>query len=84
MQLKMYSVYDSKSGAFMPIMFYRANGEALRAFASAINTPDHLFNKHPGDFTLFFLGQWHDGSSAFEIEPTPINLGIAQEFLNKE
>lgn len=84
MQLKVYSVYDSKAGVYMPPVFNRSNGEAIRSFTDALRDPNHMFHKHAADFTLFFLGQWHDGSNVWEIEPAAVNLGNGLDFISKE
>lgn len=81
---KMYTVFDAKASAYLPLMFFRANGEAIRAFTAALRDPDHMFCKHAGDFTLFFVGQWHEGSCQFTIEPAPVNLGNGLEFQTRE
>lgn len=80
MILKMYCVYDSKISAYMHPMFFRSNGEALRAFAAAVNDPSHGFNKHPEDYTLFELGSFNDDKATVTMLSSPASLGVAIEF----
>lgn len=78
--LKIFSVYDSKVGAYLNPLFLRSNGEALRAFVSAVNSADHDFCKYASDYTLFELGAWHEDSATINMLPTPKSLGVAIEF----
>ena len=55
MILKMYTVFDSKVGAYLPPFFLRSNGEAVRSFITTCNDPKHSFYKYPGDYTPGFV-----------------------------
>lgn len=77
----MFTVYDSKSEAYLPPIFHRSRGEALRAFEATANTPDHQFNKYAGDFTFFELGEYNDSTGEITQLPAKINLGTALEFI---
>lgn len=78
---QMFSVYDSKTAAYLPPFFMQTKGQALRAIGDCANDREHTFHKHPEDYTLFYLGTYDDVSSKFEIEATPIALGVCLEFL---
>lgn len=80
--LKVYSIFDSKVGAYLPPIFMRSNGEALRAFATAANSADHDFCRYSADYTLFELGAFYDDKASFVMLPTPKSLGVAIEFVN--
>lgn len=80
----MFSVYDSKVGAYLPPMFMRSRGEAIRSFETAVKSEDHNFNKYASDYTLFELGSWDDETAKFDILATPLSLGVAVEFLQPE
>lgn len=82
MQHKIYTVYDSKSEAYLQPFFLQTNGQAIRSFSDCANDPNHQFGRHPGDYTLFYLGMYEDGSATFAIEPTPASLGKAIEFVD--
>lgn len=58
------SVHDSKADAFLPPFVCRSKGEAIRSFTDAVQTPDHMFNKHPSDFTLFKVAGWDEFTGA--------------------
>lgn len=84
MHYRVFAVYDSKVAAFMPCFFVRSKGEGIRSFSDAVNQENSNFKKHAGDFTLFELGGWEDESGKFDLFPTPMSVGLAIEFVNKE
>jgi hypothetical protein len=65
MRLKVYTVHDKAVGAFLQPFFSRSKGEAIRSFTEACNDANSQFNKHAGDYVLFELGEYDDGSSLF-------------------
>lgn len=81
MQLKMFSIYDSKVEAYLSPVFMKSKGEFIRAFTEACNDPKSSFAKYPADYTAFELGSWDDAKCAFELHKTPISIGLAQEFV---
>lgn len=83
MILKMFTVFDSKVGAYLPPMFLRSTGEAIRSFSSAVQDSSHQFCKHAEDYTLFEVGAWDDVKCQFVLKETPVSLGLAVEFLTR-
>lgn len=81
MTLKMFSIYDSKCEAFIQPFFSQATGSAIRSFETAVNEEGHAFNSNAGDYTLFELGEFEQNTAAFNILATPLNLGVAIQFL---
>jgi len=65
----------------MPPFYFKTAGQATRAFEESCNDPQHQFNKHPEDFTLFELGTYDDNTAAFESGATPYALGKALEYI---
>jgi len=84
MLMRVYTVYDSKTEAYMPPFFQPAKGAALRLFSDSVNDVNHTFNKHPSDFTLFELGTYDDSTAQFVTHSTPISLGLALEFVRQD
>lgn len=78
MILKAYSVYDSKAGVYAQPVFYRNDGEAIRAFSNAANLPEHPFCANAEDFTLFEIGDYDDitGNMAALTTPQPLRKAI--------
>ncbi|WNK14833.1 MAG: nonstructural protein [Microvirus sp.] len=83
MLLKVYSVHDIKVGAYLPPIYFRSKGEAIRAFSAAAMQTDHDFHKYASDYTLFEIGSWDDANAKFESHLTPIPVGKALDFLSE-
>lgn len=78
---KIFTVFDCKAEAYLPPFLLHAKGQAIRAFTDMANDPNHVFNKHPEDYTLFELGEFDDGSAIITIHPSPQSMGVALEFV---
>lgn len=72
-----FSVYDSAAEAFLPPFFVPAIALAIRTFKQTANTPEHHFNQHPSDFTLFELGTFDQSTGAITTHATPTSHGLA-------
>jgi hypothetical protein len=59
---QLYSLYDSKSETWSAPFIHSARGDALRAFADAVNSKDQrtVIVAHPEDFTLFYVGDFNE------------------------
>ena len=55
-----YAVYDSKAETYTPPFFQHHEAMALRTFTDCCNDKGHTFGMHPGDYTIFNLGQYDD------------------------
>lgn len=80
MLLKIFTVYDSKTEAYLPPFFLRSTGEACRSFEEACNDPNHPFYKHSPDYTLFELGVFDDNACTIDSYTALKSLGLAIEF----
>ncbi|AXL14677.1 nonstructural protein [Microviridae sp.] len=80
MILKAFAVHDSKAGAYLRPFFEISKGSAIRAISDAVNTPDHQFNRHAADFTLFEIGGYDDATGDLTAVPH-VNLGCLIEML---
>lgn len=81
MILKIYSVYDSKTDAYVAPMFFQTKGQALRTFAEVANDKNHQIGKYSEDFTLFEIGEFNDNNCKFTLYDAPYSLGLALEFV---
>jgi len=81
MQMKIYTIYDSKAEAYLQPFFMQSNGAAIRAFTDLANDPQHVFGKHPEDYTLFDIGVYDESTAAIVSNATPISLGVAINYL---
>lgn len=75
-----YSIFDSKAEAHMQPFFADTHGLALRTFEKHINNPETIFNAHPADFTLFYIGTFDEQTGKLNPNSTPFSLGVAIEF----
>lgn len=83
MIMRIFSVYDTKAGAYMQPFFMNHAGGALRAFSDLCNDASHPFGKHPEDYVLFELGMYDDDGSKFSIHEAPFSLGVGIELIKK-
>lgn len=81
---KMFSVFDSKVGAYMQPFFARSTNEAIRSFTQAANDSGHQFCKWAEDFVLFEIGAWNDDKCQFVLKDAPVSLGVALEFIKRD
>lgn len=58
MNLKAFSILDTKADTFNTPFFMKTTGEAVRAFADLANDNQSMINKHPDDFRLFYVGDF--------------------------
>jgi len=77
---KIFSIYDSKTEAFMQPFFMATKGAAIRDWTQAIADEKTPFCRHPQDFTLFEIGEWDDQKGQITTHATPVSLGVAIEF----
>lgn len=68
---KVFSIYDSKVGSYLEPFFVKSTGEAERAIMDLVNKPDHHFNVHSADFTLFEIGSWDEDTGTFALLNAP-------------
>lgn len=80
MRLKMFCVFDAKISLFMAPFFFRATGEALRAWEGTVNDPKTQFYRYPSDFILFEIGSYEESTGQVEMLASKLNLGSALDF----
>lgn len=84
MKSKVCSIYDSGVMAYSPLLHFRAKGEATRWWTQQVNDATSPFNKTPGDYTLFEVGEFDDQSGIMVNHKVHESLGLATEYLRKE
>jgi len=84
MQLKIYSIRDTKSNVFNNPFYKSTHGEAERDFTSVVNDEKSMINKYPADFSLWYLGTYDSDSGRFESLPVPDMIIEARQCLIKE
>lgn len=81
---KVFTIYDSKSDAYLQPFFLHTTGQAVRAISDCVNDPKHQFAKHPADYTLFEIGTFDDSSCLWTPLPQKLTLHGLIELLNPE
>ena len=82
--LKVYSVYDSKTEAWMEPFTQLNRGSAMRLIEDMCNDSKTIFCKYPGDFTFFEIGEWDSVKGEVRMYPTKVSLGLAVEFKRQD
>lgn len=77
--LEMYAVYDSAAGYYGQPFFCRSKSEAVRLFSDAVGDDKSPYHKHPGDFSLFFVGLWDDNTGVVTPETVTARVISALE-----
>jgi hypothetical protein len=80
MNLKMFTVRDSKAEAYLTPFFLPNRGMAARVFGDCVGDRNHQFARHPEDHSLFELGDFDDVTGAIVLHPEPVFLHKAIEF----
>lgn len=84
MKQNVMAVYDSKAEMFNQPIFFKAKGEAIRAFSDEVNRDKSAMNAHPEDYTLFLIGEYDVESGLLTPLMTPTSMGLATEYLKEE
>lgn len=79
--IQVFSVFDSKAMAFLPLFCCRNAGVALRSFEQACKDSSHDFNKYAADYTLFHIGSFDEDSGTLIPLQANVSLGCAVQFL---
>lgn len=79
MELKVFSIRDSKAEIYNQPFFNKSHGEAERNFQMLIADEKSMVSKYPEDFDLYFIGTYDDESGKLDPLPTPQHVvkGIA-------
>lgn len=80
MKHKIFSVFDSKTEAFLPPFSLKTVGEAERVITSMVSDPNNNFCKYAEDFTLYELGTWNDENCKYELLDTPFSVGLLVQY----
>lgn len=71
MELKAFSIRDSKGEIFNPPFYKKTWGEAERDFHQLVKDEKSMVYKYPEDFDLYCVGSYDDQTGLFIPEATP-------------
>jgi len=74
MQLKVFTIRDSKAEVFNPPFCKHTHGEAERDFTSVANDEKSMVSKYPEDYDLYHIGTYDDQTGKIESLPTPEHM----------
>lgn len=83
MKHKVFTVFDEKAGAHLPIFMMHREEMAQRVFGDCVNSADHAFAKHPADYTLFQIGEFDDSLGKLIPCEANRNLGNGVTYLRR-
>lgn len=85
MTLEILAIRDRALNAYMRPFVAQSVGQAIRMFQDEINRVDSEMNKHPDDYDLYHLGQFHENTGALHTLPSgPEQVAIGKQLVNKE
>lgn len=80
LKLQAFSVFDAKAETYGTPIFFATKGLATRAFTDQVQKNDSPLSQHPGDFTLFHIGEFDTDSGLLTPLMTPTSLGTGVEY----
>lgn len=86
---KLFSIYDAKALVYTQPNVAKSTGEMLRWFEDKVNSTRHdeldlPIVKHPGDFTLFEIGEFDELTCEIRMLESKISLGSGNEFKRQQ
>lgn len=81
METLLFAVYDSAASRYLDPFVAPTAEVAIRGFKTAVNRPEHAFNSHPADYTLFQVGRF-DPETGILVPANPHNLGNGVQLLD--
>ena len=73
--MKYFAIHDQAAGAYLTPFYAPTNAHAVRSFRAALEDPETMFSKFPGDYTLFELGRWNEETGHHMDLKVANNLG---------
>lgn len=80
---EIFTIHDGKAHAYITPFFLPTNEMAIRSFIDGLNNPEHAFNRHPEDYTLFHIGQYFVDTAEINAH-TPVSLGNGLDHKTQE
>lgn len=84
MQLRIYSIRDSKGEIFNNPFFNKTHGEAERNFRDLVNDKQTTVGRHPEDYDLYHIGEYDDNTGKIQPLDTPQHIVKAVQLVQKE
>lgn len=79
--MRIFTVHDNKAEAYLPPVYYKTKGEALRAFETTCKNKESQFHQYPSDFTMYELGEFNEQTGDITQNEKPLPLANASEYI---
>nr|QJB20112.1 MAG: nonstructural protein [Microvirus sp.] len=84
MNLKIYSIRDSKGEIYNTPFFQKSHGEAERNFRELTRDDKSMICKYPEDFDLYYLGTYDDQNGTISSLDSPQHIAKAVSFKQQD
>lgn len=78
MELRIYTVRDSKGEIYNQPFFKKTQAEAERDFLTLSNDPKSILSQYPEDFDLYYLGMYDDQTGVISPLDAPKHIARAR------
>lgn len=84
MIIRCYSIYDRKALQYHPPFHAAADGAAARMVADLVADPNTTIGRHPGDYVLYYVGDYDDQTGAMIPAKVLVHVVDAMSFVAVE
>ncbi|AXL14723.1 nonstructural protein [Microviridae sp.] len=81
MKLQIFTIFDSKTQAYLPPSFLQNEEVALRSIRDVLKDPNHQFTKNPEDYSLWQIGLFDDEKGKITATPAPVHIASCHELI---
>lgn len=74
MELKAYSIRDTKAEVFNTPFFQKTHGEAERSFRQLVSDNKSMPSLYPEDYDLYYIGTYNDITGLVSPTETPQHI----------
>lgn len=78
MIIQVFAVLDRMAGYYGNPFFMASAGEARRAFSEVAGDMSTQIGRHPGDFALYYMGEFDNISGEFHMCPPEHLVGAVE------
>nr|QJB19497.1 MAG: nonstructural protein [Microvirus sp.]QJB19701.1 MAG: nonstructural protein [Microvirus sp.] len=83
MELKAFSIRDTKAEVFNTPFFQKTHGEAERSFKQLVNDSQSQPSKFPEDYDLYYVGTYSEETGKFTPTATPQHIVKAVQLVQQ-
>lgn len=80
----LFTICDTAAGAYLPPFILPTLQMGRRAFSDCVCDKNHAFNKHPADYTLFYIGTWDEQEGKVTYHEKHESLGNGIDYVKND